>query len=64
MQTPAEQESTLRDLSDPDLIAAWAQARQRLALGQGSKAAYDAARIEYDRRVGRTTVATTSPDRS
>jgi hypothetical protein len=54
MRTPHEQESTLQELSDPELIAAWAHARLLLALGKGSKSAYEAARAEYDRRIGRT----------
>ncbi len=51
MNTPAGTDSTLQELSDPELIALWARARQRLALGQGSKSAYELARAEYERRV-------------
>lgn len=54
MRTPAEQETALEELSDPELIAVWAEARLQLALGKGSKAAYEAARAEYERRVRRT----------
>jgi hypothetical protein len=48
----AEQQGNLRELSDPALIALWARARHCLALGQGSRATYDAARAEYERRLG------------
>jgi hypothetical protein len=51
MNAPAETDRTLQELSDPELIAIWAEARQRLALGQGSKSAYELARAEYERRV-------------
>jgi hypothetical protein len=53
MDTPDENGRTLRDLPDPDFIALWARERLQLALGTGSRAAYDAAHQEYERRLGR-----------
>lgn len=40
-------------LSDPDLITLWSLARVKVALGdKASRATYDAARDEYERRLG------------
>jgi hypothetical protein len=52
LDTQAEKQGNLRELSDPALIALWARARHSLALGHGSRATYDAARAEYERRLG------------
>lgn len=51
MDTPTENQGTLREMSDPDLIATWAKARQRLVLGTGSRESYDDLRAEYQRRI-------------
>jgi hypothetical protein len=53
MNTTAETGSTLQQLSDPALITLWSLARVKLALGdRASRATYDAARAEYERRMG------------
>jgi hypothetical protein len=54
MNPPAETDSTLQELSDPALISLWSRTRVKVALGdRASRPAYDAARAEYERRLGR-----------